>query len=415
MLFRWLLLAPLFAMFFFGLILPSDGNHGITSPKSLSYLAAAAGWVAFILLQRRYDRVQTGILTLCMGIVALLLGWMFLGILYGDTPFSSVFDQFKLFLITLTVVGIVLYYVEGGVIKPQWLFKCAIYTNFIYSSAKVLGATLHIAGLVNILTFMQKTGIRFMSMDIHAGVIRLQTSVDIITPYLLLFVLNSERLGLKFPKGFRYAYIAVSLLSVLLSFSRYLIVVSWIALFLYWMTIRPIKQLMGALVVIFVLVMGVSALGPENVYKVIEKRLFSIDNYYSDQTRVDQVNAMTNEIACYPLLGKGLGGYATECVRDDHLLHSYEVQWVAFTMQLGFVGVTLIIFAFFVLGWRYFLPPYLLPKMTFAAMFLLWLVSGFTNPFLISLTSGIVYSLFAMAAIVLSQREPKVSSCPSPS
>lgn len=405
MLLRWLLLAPLFAMFFFGLILPSDGNHGITSPKSLSYLASAAGWIAFVLLQRRYDGRQTGILTLCMSVVGLLLGWMALGIFYGETPFSSEFDQFKLFLITLTVVGMVLYYVEGGVIKPQWLFKTAIYTNFLYSSAKVIGAVFHIAGVMNILTFMQKTGIRFMSMDIHAGIIRLQTSVDIITPYLILFVLNSERLGIRFPKGFRYIYVAVSLLSILLSFSRYLIVVSWIALFLYWITIKPIKQFFGAIIACFIVIMGVGALGPENVYKVIEKRLFSVDNYYSDQTRVEQVNAMTDEIACYPAFGKGLGGYAPECVRDYHLLHSYEVQWVAFTMQLGFVGVSLIVFAFLVLAWRYFLPPYYLPKTTFAAMYVLWLLSGFTNPFLISLTSGIVYALFALAAIQLS--DPK--------
>ncbi len=406
---RWFVLASFFAMIFFGLFLPSDGNHGLLSPKSLSFLASASCWILSIFLHRRYSGKNLGLLIVSFSVFAVLLAWIFLGILYGETPFSSQFDQFKLFLITLIVVAMTLYYVQTDILRPEQLYRCAIYTNFIYCGAKSLGALLHVTGLMNILTFMQKTGIRFMSMDIHAGVIRLQTSVDIVTPYLLLFVLNSDRLGIHFSKKFRYIYTTVALLSILLSFSRYLIVVSWIALFLYWITAKPLSQLSGGVVAVFILVMGMSAIGPENAYKVIEKRLFSLDNYYSDQTRVEQVSALSTEVACYPLLGKGIGGYAPDCIRDPSFFHSYEVQWVAFTMQLGFVGVACLLTAFIAIGWPYFVPPYTMVKMTFGAMYALWLLSGFTNPFLISLTSGIMYSLFACAALTLNTRSAYLS------
>lgn len=403
MLLRWLLLVPLFAMIFFGLMLPSDGNHGLLSPKSLAFLGSMATWMMFVFMQRRYGSGELRLLATYLGIISLLFVWMGIGAMYKETPFSSFFDQFKLFIITVSVVTMILYYVEAGLLRPQALFKCAIYANFIYSALKVLGAFLHVAKIVNILTFMSKIKIRFMSMDIHAGMIRLQTSVDIVTPFLLLFVLNSERLGIKFPRGFRYVYILVALVSILLSFSRYLIAVSWISLFLYWLTTRPLKQLLASVAAVIVLCFGVFAAGPSNVYKVVEKRLFSVDNYQSDQTRVDQINAMSKEIACHPVLGKGLGGYAPDCIRDNHLLHSYEVQWIAFNMQFGFVGLTFVLGAFLLLGWYYWFPPYYLPKIAFAMMYALWLVSGFTNPFLISLTSGIMYSLFALAALVLSE------------
>lgn len=402
---RWLLVLPLLAMIACGLLLPSDGNHGLLSPKSLSFLSAGGCWMIFVFMQRKYNGRELRLLTTCLGIIALLLIWMGIGAIYKETPFSSFFDQFKLFIITLSVVAMVLYYVEAGALSPQTIFKTAIYTNFCYSFLKVVGATLHFAKIVNILTFMSKIKIRFMSMDIHAGMIRLQTSVDIVTPFLLLFVLNSDRLGIRFPKGFRYAYIAISLISVLLSFSRYLIAVSWISLFLYWVTTRPLKQIFAGVAAAMFLCLGILVVGPGNVYKVVEKRLFSVDNYQSDQTRVDQINAMSNEISCHPFFGKGLGGFAPDCIRDNHLLHSYEVQWVAFNMQLGFVGVSLVFASFLFLGWYYWFPPYYLPKLAFASMYALWLVSGFTNPFLISLTSGIMYSLFALAALVLSQQK----------
>ena len=50
-------------------------------------------------------------------------------------------------------------------------------------------------------------GIRYMSMAMLQGNLsRLQTSVDIITPFLLLFVLQAKRLNLGLSKRFIYLY-----------------------------------------------------------------------------------------------------------------------------------------------------------------------------------------------------------------
>lgn len=399
---RYCAVIAFFSMISCGLMLPSDGNHGILSPKSLSFFAAAGSWVLYLIALRHYMPAQLAILATTALATALLLLWMELATIYGETPFNNQFDQFKVFLITLLTVTMALFYLSTDTITPQQLIRGAIYANFAYSTLKVLAALLQLFGILDILTFGKITGIRLMSMDIHGGMIRLQTSVDIVTPFLLLFVLQHRQLKLNLPRGFASLYLAVALLAVLLSFSRYLMFVSALAFCFHWLTLTPIRQVWGICISVAILIATTAFVGGDAVYKVIEKRLFSSDNYHSDRTRFEQIAALEEEALAHPLLGKGLGASAPSCIRDSQLPYSYEVQWVAFTMQIGILGTALLATALLTLGWRYCLPPHTLSKVAFITLYLMWLLSGFTNPFLISLTSGIVYALFWAGSLCLS-------------
>lgn len=145
----------------------------------------------------------------------------------------------------------------------------------------------------------------------------------------------------------------------------------------------------------------VAWVGVERVELLIYERFFSYDNKMSDQTRVEQIAALMDGLEKVPLLGRGLGGYIDSLFRDGLVLHSYEVQWVAFLMQFGMLGFFVLLTPVLIIGYKLFLPPFTRVKLAFFGLFGIWLLSGFTNPFLISLTSGIVYSIFILAADIL--------------
>lgn len=398
-----LMILPLLVMLIIGVTLPSDGNHGVTSPKSLAFLSTAFFIFLYMFIKQKINMRQLKLLGLLMGSLSFLLIWFAIGILQRETTQFSQVDQLKLFILTLSVVIMIYYVLDERLIDPGKIFKTIIYANFTYSVLKSVLTTAHILKVINIFSITSKLGIRFMSMDIHSGIIRMQTSVDIVTPFLLFFVLQSDRLGFELSKNFKRLYIFFSLLSIFYSFSRYLMFVALASILLYWMTLNISKILRGILLACLIAIVGTIVAGVDNTYKVIERRLFSVDNYYSDQARVEQIEALGEEFFKVPLLGKGLGGYAPDVIRDPVILHSYEVQWMAFLMQFGMIGITILVLPLLIIASGLLKYPYSRVRWSFIGLFALWLLSGFTNPFLISLASGLMYSLFMISYIAMNR------------
>jgi len=391
-------------MLVLGLILPSDGNHGLFAPKSLAFLATALSFAFYLIAHRTYLREQVKAILLIFFAFAFLIFWYAVGIDQDPLRPSGQYDQFKVFLITLFVPFVSYYMVKQKLISVQRILKTVIYANFAYCSLKVVLMGLHMLHLINLWALLSKFGMRFMSMEIMGNLGRIQTSVDIVTPYLIFFVLQSEPLGFHLSRKFKALYLVVSLISNFLSFSRLLIFAYFISLFLYWMTLRLSSVVKALVATSVVLAIGIAIATPQKVFQVVEKRLFSSDNYYSDRTRHDQIQAMLGACEENPLFGKGLGGYTASCIRDSLLPHAYEVQWVAFLMQFGLFGLTILLIPIGIIAWKLIEPPITRIKCGFFLLFGLWLVSGFTNPFMISLTSGIIYALFLLAAERLNGR-----------
>lgn len=386
-----------FLLLVIGLVMPSDAQHGVLAPKSLCFLFAGTAFLfyAFSRLTLRSSQASA--------IIAILFSLFFLGVWavvgIGQDPLipSGQFDQFKVFLTTLFVPFAAWYYMKDGLIQPQQIFRCAIFAQASYCTVKVALMLLHILKVINLFPLLMKTGFRFMSMNIVGDLSRIQTSVDIVTPFLVFFVLQSVNLGLNLSKRFKYYFLVISFASTLLSFSRYLIAIYVVSVFLHGITLSLNKQVKYWAICLLAMIGSVIAAGPERVGKAIEMRLFSSNNYYSDLDRRIQVDALVEQCDIHPLLGSGLGGYTKECIRDRELPHAYEVQWVAFLMQFGLLGITLLLIPLAYIGARFLLPPFTRDKFGYFSLFLLWLLSGFTNPFLISLTSGIVYTFFLIA------------------
>ena len=377
-----------------GVTVPSSGDHGLLAPKTLAFLLVAAVGAFYLLLNRRFSGGTQKLLSFFLLFLLFLGTWLILGFNNEEQAVG----QFKVFMITLFVTVVTLFALEERLIAFSTLLKVVIFSNFTYSVIKVFLALLHTLGLFDLLGLMQGLGIRFMSMEIIGNLGRLQTSVDILTPFVLFFVLTDKAWGLFLPRLFKSSFVVFAWLSVALSFSRFLLVCALLAHVAFWFTEnrKPLFISLSKFLVILCCLVGF--VGPERVLAVIEKRFYSSNSLHSDEVRENQVNELMLGFNENPYLGKGMGGWAEKAVRDYKLKFTYEVQWVSFLMQFGLFGLLGLLLPLFLILARLLILPISRLQISLLAMFLLWLIAGFTNPFLISLTSGIVYALFYGAA-----------------
>lgn len=396
-------LLPYFAMIIVGLMMPSDGNHGILTPKSLSFLGSSFFFLVYILTNRQVTLYQLKILIFTAFLSIFLLTWLFFGLAGNLVSQDAPLDQFKIFIITVSFVVMTLYAVDERLVSPETVIRAMILTNFIYSIIKLSLILLHVLNVINMFNLMEALDMRFMSMEMASGFSRFQTSVDIVTPFFILFVLQSNKLNLKFSSFFKYAYCVISIIAIMFSFSRFLMGVAFFSGILYTATLNK-KNLWKALFLFFGLIATfIAVLGFDVLLTMIERRFFSHDNYYSDLTRTQQIDALMEQFFKAPYFGMGLGGFVKDFVRDGGIVYSYEVQWVAFLMQFGLFGIILLLIPVGVICFQFLLRPVNKVKLSFLGLFLIWLLSGFTNPFLISLASGIVYAIFLLAANILNR------------
>ena len=390
------------ALLVVGLSLPSDGNHGMFAPKSLAFLIAAFFFLIYFLTRMQLKASQAWGTLIVFAFLLFFGMWYVVGIDQDPQIKSGQFDQFKVFMTTFFPVFAGWYFISDKLMSYSKIMRTIIFTNLTYNIIKTSLMVMHVLGLINVWTFMHKTGLRFMSMHIIGDIGRIQTSVDIVTPFLMYFVLQSETLGLKLSNRFKWIYAISAGASVFLSFSRFLIFAFFLSIVFHICTLPYFKQLKLWIIAALFCFAGIGMIGPDKVMQVVEKRFFSTDNTASDATRTDQINAMMRACDESPILGKGLGGYTVECIRDHELPHAYEVQWVAFLMQFGLFGLPFLLMPLCLIAWNFITIPITRSKIGYLLLFGIWLFSGFTNPFLISLTSGIIYMIFLITGERLS-------------
>jgi hypothetical protein len=372
---------PYLLLLFLGAFLPSDGNHGLFSPKSLCFLLAIGSFLPFFFNRKSIGAYEL-LFFLFLSLACIFLSLFSLLALSHDFFW---FGQFKLFVITLFTPLMGIFFYREGRLDFTTFLKTLVLGNTCYSLLKVAVLLAFLLGVGDVWGILEGIGVRYMSMTIVGGLSRLQTSVDLLSPFLLFFVLQSKG----FSKIFKRLYIPLTLLSVFLSFSRFLMFVACVALLLHTLSLPFRKIFKVVMLGVFSLGLGLALIGEERAMTIFENRLQSRENSKSDDVRVEQVRALAQDAKETPLFGRGLGSFSKECVRDITLPYSYEVQWVAFFMQFGLIGLFFLASVLFLISYRLNFAPLIL--------FGLFIASGFTNPYLISLTSGILYTLFFLA------------------
>ncbi|MCH7371159.1 O-antigen ligase family protein, partial [Aeromonas sp. MR16] len=183
-------------------------------------------------------------------------------------------------------------------------------------------------------------------------------------------------------KFYYLGFIAIWIIAVS-SFSRLLISYCLFLTSLYLIRYLKIRML-------FIIGLCFSALivmYSDVLQSLIEVRL---DNKYiaaSDNERFMQFNCLFDAFSDNPIVGLGMGAYVKSCIRGGNgTEYLYEIQWLSFLMKYGIFG--------FIPFLMYYIYPVLLWRLIGAlavSSYLLFILSGLTNPYLLSSTTSVIF------------------------
>jgi hypothetical protein len=395
-------------MLIIGMIYPSTGEHGLLNPKALSLAVALIATGVHCFTQRTLKQAQLWTVSLILFLFTLLVwsGFIFVH-QHPLLDLGSTLDQFKIFAITICSTGMLIYWYLSGHLPYDTLIKTLLYSNLAYNLIKCTAIGGLMLGVIDIQAIIH-SGFSTMITGMGTGLSRIQLSTDIPTPYLLYFALMAPSLNINLPSRLRVLYLITAIAGIFFSYSRYLWAVAAMVFVLYLLTSPSLVTFAKRFIIPLTLsVATMITLGPQNALLILDSRFFSSETVQSDQIRRIQVQALTEALEDMPFLGGGLGSYAKNSIRDTQQPHSYEVQWVALLMQMGVFG-WLVLFALCALIAQTYLTASLdRITLSFFCLYVMWLLGGFTNPFLLSLNSGIFYGLFYVTGIHLRHiREP---------
>lgn len=293
--------------------------------------------------------------------------------------------------ISIVVIGIFLH--ENKLLNMSKLLYAIMAGVFCYFAIKLVAISLIFAKVITIKEFISFMRSAFnMSLvpgTIPGGFIRLQTSIDIIPIFLMLFVLFYNRLNqdkLRFTKVF----ILVVILNTIIAYSRVQFAVLLLPLSYYFaFFFSPKKK-----IYLFFFAIITIAVSYDVLALLIEDRFFSQASSESDRIRIVQIHFLIDKWLQSPLIGFGCGGYDWRLIRNKASFYSYEVQWLQMLMQFGIIGLSLYLVPFVCLFKKVFVNTIDIDKATQVAGFIVFLLMGFTNPYIIGRPAGILFLLF---------------------
>lgn len=241
----------------------------------------------------------------------------------------------------------------------------------------LLGAVL--TGWVSFDKIQKIFGFDSVTEGIGLGLQRLQFPSDVIAPFLMACYVGGKK---KLRDGiFLFCIAGV----IFLSFSRFLFAFYLLCIFLRAFWVKKIDFITTLNIIVCVACVII-------FFHSIIVRFASADTEASDEVRVDQIRYLKAGIKNYPLLGTGLGSYAHDFLRGEDTPYLYEAQWYAMTMQMGFIGVIWYVLNILLALYASLRKNYLL----FTMVFLVWVLSGFTNPYLTGLGSAFGLSILLL-------------------
>lgn len=312
------------------------------------------------------------------------------GALFRDVPLRDVSSHFLRLILFFIFLGIGSYLSNRGSISQKRLDQLifTIATGLMLFKLLIVMALL--AG-ISLDSVQAAFGFDTVSEGIGLGLQRLQFPSDIVVPFLVACYVGGKR---KTIDGiFLFCVSGV----ILLSFSRYLFAFYFVSILLrmFWIKKVDFITLLNIIVSVACVII---------LFESFLARFASVDTTVSDQTRVDQIHYLSMGIRNYPLLGTGIGSKAHDFVRTEDTPYFYEAQWYATTMQMGFIGLSwyvlnLLLVVYVSLRKNYFM---------FTVIFLTWVLSGFTNPFLTALgsASGLTILLLRCNGAPFESRSP---------
>ncbi|WP_337264289.1 MULTISPECIES: O-antigen ligase family protein [unclassified Serratia (in: enterobacteria)] len=369
---------------FTSIILPSGSVAGINVKMLLMLL------LVFIFALYRKGVLVVKLVRVLIPIVVLLLLFMLYSYIINKNS-EFIISQAKDILTFSIMAGIAYAFVEKEdyesvvfttIIKA--LIVCAVFKFFIFIYA-ALTAT-NVSSIVRAVSGL--FGVQIMTFDVDGAAIgRVGFTSDVIIPFVL-FVLFKKNIH---DRDFKYLKITIAILlfSVFISMSRFYWA-STITVFLM-ASVGAVNKKKSLVYMFSILVATLAILSTESAQKMIESRMSSENNNYSDGIRELQAELIARSIETAPILGHGIGYYIPSFIRSTDDKYSYELQIQALIMQLGVVGVALFILIVFLVLITRSSKLNLIDKVNFLLLIGLWFSSGLFNPVLFSSSGGIAF------------------------
>jgi len=373
----WKISISLFCLVVSALPSGTVGNYNLK--LILTGFCALAFFLAFTSQKINASAIKALLICLCSG---LAIGFWVIN--NQSFSISYAIGQYQGFFTTFLVCGILIFAYLQKKTQSSYIFKAIIIGNLLYCIFKISVVALvylRILSFQGFLNIMNYFGVEPITLEILPRLIRVQTISDVLTPFLILVVTKESPLH----KKYKYTILLIFIVSLFLSYARLLWIVAIFSLIMNSPKMRISTKNLGAIVAMIIITVLSLLYFPLNI---IVDRFFSNDTYASDTARSTQIKGLLVYFEEKPILGHGLGSYVPGLLRDNLAPYTYEVQWLAFLMQLGVLGLILLLFILFA-GLVFII--YRSESTTWPFMYIVWLLMSFTNPYLTSSVSGVVF------------------------
>tara|TARA_Y100000780_G_C13692685_1_gene420194 strand:- start:2595 stop:3809 length:1215 start_codon:yes stop_codon:yes gene_type:complete len=294
--------------------------------------------------------------------------------------------------------------------NPESFQRAIIVGTFLYSIFK-LSLVFSASNLVSIYQleaiyshiFSQK----FVHMPITGDIHRIQLPPDILyamTPILYLLL----RCSTGRPAGIQSLAFMI-ICSAIISFTAYsrliFLVFSLSTILCIHMSIRSklTAILLLSLLPTTLLLLNFDVILHNSFF---EERFSARNNYHSDSIRETQIAHLIAMWLDSPIYGHGLGAYIASFVRDPEIPFSYEAQLIAYAMKGGLLFIVSFSVSIFYFSYKLISNAGLTP----AVLFLTLMAAGFTNPYLTSTATTVLYASFFLLAWLSKKNHPLTSS-----
>ena len=280
--------------------------------------------------------------------------------------------------------------IRRGLIKAERLIVVIIYGTFAISFVKAaLVAASFISNVDPISVTRVLFGDNVRAEPIILGLVRLDFSAYIVGAFALFALLAPSVSGVHFGRASKVIISLVVLLgSGFLTYARAI----WLVYVVCVVAAMVVERNWKAMVLTVCATVTFVAVSYGVLSTIFEER-FITEAELSDEGRVDQAKHLIEEIKVRPVLGKGMGAHFDSDSRGDKQRYSYELQWLAFLMQFGILGVMGIVVliaasAHDLVKARHPARPWVL------LIFALWLLESCLNPHMTSSYAGATFGLF---------------------
>jgi hypothetical protein len=370
--------------------LPTGSVFGINI-KVVAFGVFLPIFLAYLLTSR--EGLSLGDVVFLASVSAFFCLWSLIGILNVETESTQVLYKLRDMVATVLVAWLCIFTIRSGIIQAERLIAVEIYGMFAVSALK-LG--LLAGSFFFSIDPVEATRTVFyeapiISGPIPFGLIRMMLSPELLGAFALFALLAPNASGTRFGRASTMVISTVLLASAFVAFSRYIWVAYLVAIFAALIVQRNWK----ALAVMASTAVLAGAMFYDFVGAIFESRFLSSGTEISDVSRNMQLKVLVGEFKNRPILGKGMGAHATGYLRDtpDERLYVYELEWLAFLMQFGIVGMIGLLLLVGLSARDLVLAKHPAAPWMWI-LFLVWLLAGFTNPYLTSSSAGGTFGLF---------------------